>query len=128
MSGVIERLSLRDIFDSFIIFVISLYRNIVITLFRSKINRHWDAVEVPHFAHAVLDKALVGVAHILRQVAEEDELRVGGGQLGDILDLDPFAFDRRRRILLLDDGQQGVVEFGSADAAAAGLKDLLGGL
>ena len=85
-------------------------------------------MEVPEFAEAVLYKAFVGVAHILRQVAEEDELGVGCGELGDVFDLDPFALDRGWRVLLFDDGQEGVVELGGGDAAAAGLVDGAGGL
>ena len=84
-------------------------------------------MEVPEFAHAVFDEALVGVADVLGEVAEEDELGVGCGQLGDVFDLDPLALDGGRRVLLLDNGEEGVVELGGGDAARAGLVDLLGG-
>ena len=72
-------------------------------LFRAEVDDYRNTVEVPHLAHAVLYKAFVGVADILRQVAEEDKLRIGSGQLGDVFDFNPFAFDRRGRILLFDD-------------------------
>lgn len=75
----------------------------VIVLFGTEIDVDWDTVEVPHLAHSVFDKTFVGVAYVLRQIAEEYELWIGCGQLGDVFNLNPFSFDRWRGILLFDD-------------------------
>ena len=50
-------------------------------------------MEVPHLAYTVFYKSLVGVTHVLWQVAEKNKLGIVGGQLCDIFYLDPFPFD-----------------------------------
>ena len=64
------------------------------------------AVEIPYLAYAVLHIAFIWIADVLRQVAEEDELRIVGWQLGDVFYFYPLTFDRRGWVLLLDDGEQ----------------------
>lgn len=66
---------------------------IFLFLFCAEINGDGYAMEVPHLAHSVLHKSAVWVADVLWQVAEKHKLRICGGQLCDVLYLDPFPFD-----------------------------------
>ncbi len=85
-------------------------------------------MEVPHFAHTVFYEASVLLAYVLWQVAEEDELWIGAAQLRDVFNLDALAFDGGRRVLLLHDGQQALVQLAGGDAATATFVHLLGSL
>ena len=45
-----------------------------LNLFFAEVDADGHTVEIPHLAEPVLDKAFVGVADVLGQVAEEDKL------------------------------------------------------
>ena len=79
-------------------------------LFFSEIDGDRHSVEIPYFAHSVLNKPSVRVAYVLRQVAEEYKLRIRCRQLGDIFYLYPFAFYRGWGILFLHYWQEVVVQ------------------
>ena len=78
-------------------------------LFSSCIYLDGAAFKVEVLAELVLQEALVGVLHPLRQVAEESKLGSARGQLRHIFDLDVFTLPCRRRVVL-DFRQHGVVE------------------
>ena len=77
-------------------------------------------------AEFVLQEALVRVADILRQVAEEGETRRRRRQLRNVFDLDVFPFPGRRRIVL-DFGQHHLVELRGGDAAGIVGEHVFGG-
>lgn len=97
------------------------------SLFGTEVDVDRHAMEIPHLPQPILNETLVGVAYVLGQVAEEDELGITCGELGNVFDFNPFAFYRWGRILLLDNRKQLFVEFAGRDMAAASLVDLLGG-
>ncbi len=84
-------------------------------LFLPKIDRNRNPRKIPICAELVFDKAAVGLLDVLGEVDEQGELRRGGRELHGVLDLDVLALDRRGRVVL-DDGQQVVVELRGGDA------------
>ena len=62
------------------------------TLLLTDVDVDWRTGEVPALADLVLEEALVGLLHILRQVGKEDERGYAcAGQLHAVLDLDVLA-------------------------------------
>ena len=94
--------------------------------FENQLN--WHTIEVPSLAQLVLQETLVGIFHILGQVAEEHELWRAAFQLSDVLDAQETSTRGGRQRHGVDDFQHLVVQLADGDAALAVLVDLVRGL